>query len=148
MKPLQTILLSILIAWILFALSGCAHAPAIPKAVPSAAYVATQKVKLSLEKAKVSLAKIKEPEARKAEDDINTADIALDEASHKIESLQDQMRDLAQAKEVAQANELKAENAKRFWRAWTLRLSVVSGLLGLWIFRRPLLALCGIPFPL
>lgn len=145
MKPLQTLLLSIALALILFWLTGCAHAPSKRESAPSVAFVSTQKAKLHIEKAKVAAAKITTPEAKRIEESLDMAEEELDHAGAKIIALQDQMQALAEAKEDSDVRALKAENAKRFWRAWTLRLSALSTLLALWIFRKPLLLLCGVP---
>lgn len=42
-------------------------------------------------------------------------------------------------------NERAARAAADRWRKWALYLSLLSGGLAVWIFRKPLLRLCGVP---
>lgn len=143
-SPIQTFLILVLLA-ILLSLVGCAHGPTKRESTPSVAFVSTQKAKLHIEKAKTAVARIAVPEAKRVEEALDMAEEELDVAGNKIIALQDQMKEVAQAKEDAESSALRAENAKRFWRSWALRLGSVAAMLGVWVFRKPLLALCGVP---
>lgn len=148
MKPVQTIVLSILLAWALFVLTGCAHAPVKRPSVPSAAFVSAEKAKTHIEKAKVVAAKMADPEAKRIEETLDMAEEELDGLTTKLITIQDQMKDLAEAKEQSDAKLLKEQAAASYWRWVSFKLCIVAGLLGLWIFRRPIMALFGAPIGL
>ena len=84
-------------------------------------------------------------EMNAVQDQLKTADVALVDSSGQLETLQKQLRamdaELGQAREAA--NRLQA--GRDFWRASTWKLSMLALALGLWTFRRPLIALCGGP---
>lgn len=130
--------------------TGCTtHQNALKKPpVASAAFVATQSARLHIAKARVEIRKatvVSNVEAVAAANTaLDSADKALEDAGTRIESMQKYTEQITAAKEMAEESRLKEENAKRFWRAWSIRLGVLSGILALWLFRRPILALCGV----
>lgn len=149
MISIKTILLAIALAFALFFACGCATKKELVRpAVSSAAFVATESAKLHIAKARIAVEKTKagHPEAiADVSAALQKADVALDDAGKKIEGLQTYSEQLATAKDAAEAKAQKEETAKKYWRALSLKLIAVAALLGLWIFRRPLLALLGVP---
>lgn len=143
MKPLQSIILAILLALLLFAASGCSSTKQLSKpAQSSAAFVATESAKLHIAKARLAIERADTSSAGAA---LASADKALDDAGQKIESLQSYTAAVVDAKEQAEIKAQKESAAKSFWRGWALKLGALSAVFALWIFRKPLLALCGVP---
>ncbi len=66
------------------------------------------------------------------------ADDAMQENQAALETMQTQTAELAKTKEHAEAG-------RDFWRGTAWKLALLSLALGIWTFRRPLLALCGVP---
>ena len=80
-----------------------------------------------------------------AQQQLKSADGALEDSSWQLEALQNQLRamdaELGKAREAA--NRLQA--GRDFWRASAWKLALLALALGLWTFRKPLIALCGGP---
>ena len=131
-------------------LGGCATTkrPATPQPA-SAAFVATSSARLQVAKARIEIAKIKTavaaPEVANADAALAQADSALTNAGTQIEALQAQTEAEATARAAAEQREQKADAARIFWRAWTWKLAGLCFAFGLWTFRKPILALCGVP---
>ena len=102
--------------------------------IPSVAAAAVSGARVQVARAQVVAAARKEPELKAA---LQRADAALEEAAGGIAALQRETQAQTAARE-------KAEAARRFWRAWALRLGGVCGLLGVWIFRKPLMLVAGL----
>ena len=107
---------------VLALLPGCAARRT--ERVPSAASVPVSAARLQV--ARASLA-VKEPEIQTA---LKRADAALETAAVHVTALQREA-------------EKQAERG-RFWRAWTLRLSGLCVVMGVWIFRKPLMMVAGL----
>ena len=79
------------------------------------------------------------------QEQLRAADGALADSSGEVDALQKRMSatetELVAARDAAN----RSRAGRDFWRActWTLALLVLA--LGVWTFRRPLLALCGAP---
>lgn len=129
-------------------LVGCASARKTAKPTPMAAYVATEGARLQIAKARAAAERIKSaadaPVAQELKSALENADRALAEAGGKIETVQYQMEEISKAKNDADEREKQADEARRFWRAWTLRLSGICLAFGLWTFRKPLLVVAGL----
>ncbi|MEI7957900.1 MAG: hypothetical protein WCI40_02230 [Verrucomicrobiota bacterium] len=80
-----------------------------------------------------------------AQQQLKSADGALEDSSWQLEALQNQLRamdaELGKAREAA--NRLQA--GRDFWRASAWKLALLALALGVWTFRKPLIALCGGP---
>jgi len=79
-----------------------------------------------------------------AQAQLNSANGALADSSGALEGLQKQVREMGSelAKAQEEANRMKA--ARDFWRACTWKLTLLSLALGVWTFRKPLMALAGL----
>ena len=79
------------------------------------------------------------------QEQLRAADGALADSSGEVDVLQKRMS--ATEKELVTArNEANRSSASRdFWRACTWKLALLALALGVWTFRRPLLAMCGAP---
>ena len=84
-------------------------------------------------------------EVDRVQGQLKTADCALADSSGQLEVLQKQIRamdaELEQAREAAN----RLQSSRDFWRASAWKLALLALALGLWTFRRPLIALCGGP---
>ena len=123
-------------------MAGCATKSA--PAIPSSAYTATNAARLQVAKARATLERMKQKapaislDARQTEDALIKADDAMQENQTAIETMQNQAAELAKAREHAQ-------ESRDFWRDAAWKLALLSFALGVWTFRTPLLALCGVP---
>jgi len=79
------------------------------------------------------------------QEQLNAAEGALTDSSQQIGAVQEHVRvlgsELGKAQEAV--NQLKA--GRDFWRACVWKLSLLALALGLWTFRKPLIAICGGP---
>ena len=128
-------------------LAGCATKTTAPKSASSAAFAFTQSAKVQVAKARAAVERIKSesPVVYEATLALDRAETSIAEASDRIESLQTQITEANIAREDAAQKARDAEGAVRFWRAATLKLTLLSIALGLWVFRKPILRLCGVP---
>ncbi len=73
---------------------------------------------------------------------------ALADSAGRIGTLQTAIDGMGTELARAQDAERKEKIAREFWRGVAMKLAALSGVLGLWIFRRPLAALCGMALPI
>lgn len=77
--------------------------------------------------------------------DLDQTNQALNKSTAQIGDLQMQLTDLSDAKDASDKLANKEKASAGFWRSVTWKLTLLSLGMGLWIFRKPLLALCGVP---
>ena len=84
-------------------------------------------------------------ELNATQEQLKTADGALADSADQLTTVQKQLcaTDAELAKSREKVNGLEA--SREFWRASAWRLALLALALGLWTFRKPLLALCGGP---
>ena len=76
--------------------------------------------------------------------ELNTTSGALADSSGRIETLQGQIDTMAATLDRTLADERSAKAHTEFWRGAATKLGLLSLAMGLWTFRKPLLALGGI----
>lgn len=69
---------------------------------------------------------------------------ALSESSDQVAALQKRTAEEARAMAAAQEETSRMRAARDFWRAAAWKLALLALALGVWTFRKPLLALCGL----
>jgi len=79
------------------------------------------------------------------QEQLHAADGALADSSGAMELLQKQVHAMGADLDAANAAENRMSAARDFWRASAWKLALLALALGVWTFRRPLLALCGGP---
>ena len=76
---------------------------------------------------------------------MKAADEALADSSGQLDIFQKQLRamdaELTKARQAAN----RLQEGRDFWRAIAWKLALLSMALGVWTFRKPLIALCGGP---
>ena len=80
-----------------------------------------------------------------AQQQLKAADEALADSSGQLDIFQKQLRamdaELTKARQAAN----RLQEGRDFWRAIAWKLALLSMALGVWTFRKPLIALCGGP---
>ena len=161
MKPRHIAFAMIVSAYLALGISlvGCATVRPASNAAMLAAQTAgnaTARAATAAASAREAIAKAKQEIARQ---DGPAAQTALDEASTKLGETQEQLAvartaeatatqqidEISKALQSAAAEADRLKAARDFWRAATWKLALLALALGLWTFRKPLLALCGAP---
>ena len=76
---------------------------------------------------------------------LRATDEALTQSAKRVDALQGQLSDSADALSIEQTAHKKAIAGRDFWRSVTWKLALLSLALGLWTFRKPIRALFGVP---
>lgn len=80
-----------------------------------------------------------------ASQELEAIRVSLQKGSGEVAMLQARIDGMADDYGHALENERRARATTARWRAWALRLGLLSGLLGVWLLRKPLLRLFGVP---
>ena len=126
-------------------LAACATQPQPQRATPSAAFAYTQSARVQVARARAVVERIHSPVVHEATLALDQAETSIAQAADKIETLQAQITEATVARDDAEQRAKDAQGATRFWRAAALKLTLLSIALGLWVFRKPILRLCGVP---
>ncbi|MCX6968483.1 MAG: hypothetical protein NTZ46_12050 [Verrucomicrobia bacterium] len=131
---------------------GCATVRPAPDAAGDAtarAVTSTSAAKAAIIHAKQEIAKLQAPAAQAA---LNEAVAQLNETQEQLAVAASasamasrRVGEISQALDIATAKSNRLKAARDFWRTATWKLALLSLALGIWTFRRPLLALCGVP---
>lgn len=83
-------------------------------------------------------------ELEQAQTELDSANGSLAESSGALDGLQKQIREMGSALTQAQEEADRMKAARDFWRACVWKLALLSLALGVWAFRKPLLAIAGL----
>jgi hypothetical protein len=83
-------------------------------------------------------------ELESARVELNSAHASLADSSGQLGALQQQIREIGSALSKAQEENDRTKAARDFWRACSWKLALLSLALGVWAFRKPLLALASL----
>ena len=78
---------------------------------------------------------------------LDETQVALGASETRIDSLNAEVESLTQAAGNAETGRMKEATAKAFWRGCALKLGALSLGLLLWVLRRPIAAMAGVPIP-
>jgi chromosome segregation ATPase len=84
-------------------------------------------------------------ELNSAREQMNATEAALADSTRQTEALQNEISAMGAELNKARDEANRMQAARDFWRASAWKLALLALALGLWTFRRPLLALCGSP---
>jgi len=84
-------------------------------------------------------------ELNDVQEQLHAADGALADSSGELAAVQKQVGEMGRELAAAQEEANRAKASRDFWRASAWKLALLALALGVWTFRRPLLAMCGGP---
>jgi len=84
-------------------------------------------------------------ELEQTQTELSAASVSLEVSAVQVKEQESQLALALQGRHEAEEKTKTAEAALAFWRATAAKLSLLCVAGGIWIFRKPLLALCGVP---